>query len=135
LNGVAHIDAWLALNPDCAFWGISYGSNDAAGNTSSTAAFRTNMQTIIDRVLAAGRIPIFPRIPFSSDASHNFIPRFNDVIDALVAQNGLRPGPDLYAWFVAHPEELRDQIHPTDAGIVSINRLWAEAVDGLYPRL
>jgi acyl-CoA thioesterase I len=48
--------------------------------------------------------------------------------------NGLIPGPDLYAWFLAHPEQLRDGLHPTDAGIVAINRLWASAMERLYPR-
>jgi lysophospholipase L1-like esterase len=132
-EGVGHIDAWLALNPDCMYWGIGYGTNDAAGNTSSTVTFAANMQIIIDHVVAAGRIPVLARIPYATDGQHDFLPAFNDVIDDLVATNGLRPGPDFYAWFLAHPDELRDQIHPSDAGIVSMNRLWTEAMDGLYP--
>ena len=56
------------------------------------------------------------------------------MIAELTAQNDLLPGPDLYAWFAAHPEQLRDGIHPTDAGILAINRLWAEAVARAYAR-
>ena len=43
-------------------------------------------------------------------------------------------GPDLYAWFSRHPDELRDGIHPDDRGIVSIIRLWADAMAPLYVR-
>ena len=57
----------------------------------------------------------------------------NAVIDRVTARNGLIPGPDLYAWFSAHPEELSlDGVHPSDAGVLSINRLWYEALTPLY---
>jgi acyl-CoA thioesterase-1 len=88
---------------------------------------------MIGRVRAAGRVPILATIPFASDGHHRYVPAFNAVIDDLTRANALPRGPDLYAWFALHPEELRDGIHPTDEGIASINRLWAEAVDGLYP--
>lgn len=133
-DGVAHVDDWLARNPDARFWAIGYGTNDSAGDATDTAHFRTNMQTIVGRVLAAGRVPILAMIPFANDGQHANIPSFNRVIDGLRAEHGLTAGPDLYAWFLAHPEALRDHLHPNDAGIVAINRLWAEAVDGLYPR-
>jgi acyl-CoA thioesterase-1 len=133
-EGVAHIDEWLRLNPDFHYWALCYGTNDASGDARDTATFKRNVQTIIDRVRAAGRVPILGRIPFASDNNHPNIPMFNLVIDELTMANGLIPGPDLYAWFLAHPEQLRDGLHPTDAGIVAINRLWASAMERLYPR-
>jgi acyl-CoA thioesterase-1 len=134
-EGAAHIVDWLASNPDAHFWAIAYGTNDAAGNATETTRFRTNMQAIVDRVRAAGRVPILATIPFSSDGQHRGIPKFNRVVDELRADNSLRAGPDLYTWFAAHPDELRDDgVHPNDRGIVSMNRLWGEAVDALYPR-
>ena len=81
---------------------------------------------------AAGRVPILATIPFASDGQHRGLPRFNEAIDDLTRANALRRGPDLYAWFAAHPEELRDGLHPNERGVASINRLWAEAVDALY---
>jgi acyl-CoA thioesterase I len=57
----------------------------------------------------------------------------NQVVDRVTLRNGLLPGPDLYAWFKAHPDELGpDGVHPTDTGTRSINRLWYEALRSLY---
>jgi lysophospholipase L1-like esterase len=131
-EGVKHIAAWLQLNRDARFWCIGYGTNDAAGNASDTTAFRTNLLQLIERVELAGRVVILATIPFASDGQHRNIPVFNRVIEELQRGRGLLRGPDLYAWFAAHPDELRDGVHPNERGIGSINRLWAKAVDGLY---
>jgi acyl-CoA thioesterase-1 len=133
-DGVAKIDDWLARNPDAYLWAVAYGTNDAAGNATDTTEFRRNMQTIISRIRSAGRLPILASIPFASDGQHQNIPKFNRVLDELRAANSLPAGPDLYTWFAAHPDELRDGVHPNDRGVVSTNRLWGEAVDALYPR-
>jgi acyl-CoA thioesterase I len=132
-EGLRRIDAWLAKNPDARFWALEYGTNDAAGDAADTTRFRANLKGMIDRVRAAGRVTILATIPFASDGQHRHIPRFNAVIDELARAAALPRGPDLYAWFAQHPDELRDGIHPTEDGIASINRLWAEAADALYP--
>ena len=77
------------------------------------------------------------RIPYTLDAyKDEHVQRLNGVIDQLTARNGLRPGPDLYAWFKDHPQELAaDGIHPATAGSVSINRLWYEALRARYDPL
>jgi acyl-CoA thioesterase I len=133
-QGAARIDDWLAKNRDAHFWAVGYGTNDAAGNTSDTSRFRENMRRIVEHIRAAGRVPILASIPFATDGQHREIPRFNHVIEELRSVYGLPQGPDLYGWFAVHPDQLRDGVHPTDQGSVSINRLWAEAVDPLYPR-
>lgn len=133
-QAAARVDAWLALNPDMRFWAIGFGTNDAAGNNQDTGSFRRQLSTVIARVKAAGHIPIVAKIPYSSDGGHDTVPRFNQVIAELTADNDLLPGPDLYAWFSAHPDQLRDGIHPTDEGALAINRLWADAVASVYPR-
>ena len=93
-EGARHIDAWLARNPDARFWAIAYGTNDAAGDASDTSRFRANMATIVDRVRAAGRVPILATIPFASDGQHRNIPRFNGAIEDLRRARSLPPGPD-----------------------------------------
>ena len=133
-DGLRHIDEWLAKNPDARFFCLAYGTNDAAGDAADASRFKTNLQAMIDRVRAAGRVPILAMIPFASDGHHAHIDRFNQAIDDLRRANALPRGPDLYTWFAAHPGELRDGLHPDDKGIASINRLWAEAVDTLYPQ-
>jgi acyl-CoA thioesterase-1 len=132
-EGAAHIGDWLARNPELHFWAIGYGTNDAAGNSTDTTRFRANLQTIVDSVRGAGRVPILASIPFASDGEHRNIPAFNRVVAELRTASSLPAGPDLYAWFAAHPEELEDGVHPNDRGVVSMNRLWGEAVAALYP--
>lgn len=133
-EGVRHVDEWLARNPDIRFWGLGYGTNDAAGDATDTARFKANLETIVGRIQAAGRVPILASIPFASDGQHPNIPLFNAVIEDLRSARSLPAGPNLHAWFAAHPDELRDGLHPNERGIGSINRLWAEAVDSLYSR-
>ena len=134
-DGAEHIDDWLARNPDAHFWAVGYGSNDSAGNTSDTTAFRAAMKQIVSRLKESGHVPILATIPYSTDGQHANIPSFNRVIEDIRLDNALPKGPDLYAWFSSHPDELRsDGLHPNDKGAKSMNRLWADAVDSLYPR-
>jgi acyl-CoA thioesterase-1 len=131
-DGVRHIDVWLARSPDVAIWGVAYGTNDAAGNAVDTVRFAANLRMIVERIAAARRRPILATIPFASDDQHRGIPLFNEVIEEVRRTHGLVAGPDLYAWFAAHPEELSDGVHPNERGVASIQRLWAEAAEGVY---
>jgi acyl-CoA thioesterase-1 len=131
--GVSAIQDWLALNPDFHIWAIGYGTNDAWQKV-PPGAFEEQLQTIVDRVVAAGRVPVIARIPFAAKGpSDADVRALNEVIDLVTARNGLLPGPDLYAWFSSHPDALsQDGVHPSDAGTRSINRLWYEALRPLY---
>jgi len=133
-DGANRVDDWMARNPDVHFWAIEFGTNDAAGNERDTTTFRKNLQTIVDHLRSANHVPILATIPFANDGQHADLPAFNAVIEEIRSEFGLPRGPDLYAWFLAHPEELRDGLHPNDKGIESMNRLWADAADALYPR-
>jgi acyl-CoA thioesterase I len=143
-NGLARLPADLLLNPDFRFWLIAYGTNDAAGDQVPVATFQSNMQSMIDMVKAAGRIPIMPHIPYSSDASHLDISPYNAAIDALTASNGLLTGPDFYTYFMTNAAtdftcgcsggRTTDYIHPNDVGLQEMNTLWATdpAITALY---
>jgi lysophospholipase L1-like esterase len=132
-HGVSVIEDWLALNPDFHLWAIGYGTNDAWQKV-SPPVFETHLQTIVDRIVAAGRVPLIARIPFAARGpADSDVRALNDVVDLVTARNGLLPGPDLYAWFSAHPDELStDGVHPSETGYRSINRLWYEALRPLY---
>ena len=122
------IDEVLALNPDARVFVLGFGSNDC-----DPAAFRADLVEVIRRVRAAGRIAVVPRIPFRPGSPIDYPARLNAVVDEVTATLLLPRGPDLYAWFAAHPEQLRDGLHPDDRGAVEMSRLWAEAVAPLYP--
>ena len=114
---------------------LGYGTNDAANSQIPPATFKTNMQTMIDMMKAAGREPIIPHIPFSDDGSHGNVPAYNAVVDELTRTNQLQVGPDLYAHFMAHALDqfTSDKLHPNDAGLAAMNQLWADAMRVVYP--
>lgn len=116
---------WLLIgHPTAKYFAICYGRNDIDTNT--TEAFRNNMQTMIDRVIAVGKIPVIPTIVHSLNPGHVGQELYNQVVIDLVAQNNLPSGPDLWTWFLDHPEQLGpDGAHPNAAGNVAINQLWA----------
>ncbi|HVP65715.1 MAG TPA: GDSL-type esterase/lipase family protein [Anaeromyxobacteraceae bacterium] len=128
-DAVRQIDEVLALNPDARVIALCFGSNDW-----DPEAFRADLVRVIGRVREAGRIPVVPRIPFRPDSAVDFAGRLNRVVDELTVELGLLAGPDLYGYFRAHPERLRDGLHPDDAGAVEMIRLWAEAAGPLYER-
>ncbi len=133
-DGAAKLDSWLARNEDARVWALAFGTNDAAGDSEVPAAFRANLESMVTRLERSSRIVMIATIPFSSDGHHRHIADFNTQIEQVRAGHSLLRGPDLYSWFAAHPDELRDGIHPGDRGIASINRLWAEAAAPLYRR-
>jgi hypothetical protein len=139
---VANLDAWLQLNPDYTHWVLAYGLADAEGGQSpADTNFKANMQAAIDKLRAAGKQPILPHVLKTTDADHTQVPAFNKVIDELIVANFLEPAPDLYAWFAAHPEQFcanecegpqDNGVTPTEDGYVSMNKLWATELGGLY---
>lgn len=121
------VDLLLALNPDARVFAIGIGSNDW-----DPGPFRADLERLVRRLREAGRIPIVARIPFRSDSKTDFAGLLSREVDAVTAGFSLLPGPDLHAYFEAHPERLMDGLHPDDAGSVAMSRLWAEAVAPLY---
>lgn len=122
------IDELLALNPDAHVWAILLGSNDG-----TPEMVRDALGPLVARLRAAGKVPVVARIPFQTKYGPDYVAGKNVALDEVVRAAGLAPGPDLYGWFKAHPERLRDGLHPDHAGAVEVNRMWAEAVAELYP--
>jgi lysophospholipase L1-like esterase len=129
------------LNPAYRFFVLGYGTNDA--NRGAKDAYRSNMQSMIDMVKAAGKIPIIPRIPYASNTGYSMTDQYNVIVDDLVATNNLIPGPDFYAFFMANQDDFTcppcgtgrstDGLHPNDTGLQAMNQLWATAAMPLYP--
>ncbi len=133
-EAVLHIEEWLSLNPDASHIGLAYGTNDAWGNKRVTSTnFEKNMRTLVETLLEAGRVPHLASIPYSDSGVHNTLPEFNAVLETLIEEYNLPCGPDLYTFFKKNPTLLSsDSVHPSSAGLVEINRLWAESVAPLY---
>jgi acyl-CoA thioesterase I len=127
-DAVRRIDEILALNPDAKVIALGFGSNDW-----DPKAFRADLEEVVRKVRAAGRIPVVARIPFRTDSPVDYPGRLNAAVDAVTARYGLLPGPDLYGYFQTHRERLKDGLHPDDAGALEVIRRWADAAAPLYP--
>ena len=138
---VSSIDTLLELNPDFHFWILAYGVGDAENNRSPAETnFKASMQKVIDKLKAAGKVPLFPRIEKLTDGNHTTTNDFNAVIDELVTANDLPPAPDLYALFSQKPELLcvtdceegHKGLDFSPEGETAVNELWATTLDPLY---
>ncbi len=125
------IDGYLADFPGL-YFGLSLGTNDAPGN--DPTSFKQQMSQLVDKVLAANKIPVIPTIPYTGEPSHvNAIPKYNAQIEALYTQYGskLVHGPDLYTILYQGRATMFDNptdLHPNAAGDHAIRQAWADAM-------
>ena len=111
---------------------IEMATNDAwGGGDWNLANYTRNMQAIIDSIRGRGMEPIVAR-PIATDSARakwQIHPGYLNAVDSLTKSNRLTPGPDLDAWFRAHPEQLNsDGVHPNAVAAQAIQRLWADAM-------
>jgi lysophospholipase L1-like esterase len=133
---IAHLGEWLQNVPS-KYVTINLGTNDAAGGV-SPAIFYSNMQSLVQTVLAAGKVPVVPTIPYSLDPTHLAnTPALNDQIRALyVAFPSIVPGPDLWTLFLNNPQFISsDKVHPNAQGCAAYRAQWAQfAVGAIYSK-
>ncbi len=135
---VEHLNEYLEYAGNVKFWAIEMGTNDAwGGGDWNLNTYVSNMQTIIDSAKAHGITPVIARIiaTDSAKAGWQINPAFLKAVDKLVEDNDLPAGPDFYAYFKEHPEQLAsDGVHPNGEtkGGQAMHHLWAEALAPLY---
>jgi lysophospholipase L1-like esterase len=121
------------------FVALSFGTNDAVRCTGDCPRrFYANMEAMVQRVIAAGKVPVVPKIPYAwSKDFRDGIPPLNAQIDALyAAYPAIVRGPDLYALFAKRPSLLAmDGLHPTELGSAALRDAWVKAIlaAGIYP--
>ena len=127
---------WLQSYPG-KYVTINLGTNDAASGV-SPSAFYANMSTLVQDVLALGKTPVVPTIPWSRDPWHaQHIPALNAEIHHLYHTcPAVIPGPDLFTFFNDHQDYISaDNVHPTEAGYAALRTLWAAvAAQSIYQR-
>ena len=129
-NGAQNINTWLSVFPG-QYVGIDYGTNDAWGNQTGAAAYYSYEEEIVQAVLAAGKIPVIPKIPFSTNADvADYVPAYNAEIDALyAAYPQIVKGPDFWTFFQNNPSLLgSDGVHPTTAGYTAMGQQWVNTM-------
>lgn len=138
-DGKANIDRWLSGSP-VKYVSIAYGTNDCWGNPNNTSAYYSNTKYMIDAVLKAGKVPVLPKIPYSTnpDVGSN-VGYYNAVIDKLYSEYGdsLVHGPDFDEYFRNNTWGLGpDGVHPNSEGYDGMRKLWAKTMyDNVYSKL
>ena len=118
------IDDSLALYPG-RFVTLNYGTNGGS------AGFSDAMEILIQKVFAAGKIPVIPHMPWSNIPDQLAkAPLINAQIDALYLKYPtILRGPDLYAAFLNRLDWIPSgDVHPSDSGNQELRRQWALAM-------
>ncbi|GAC1413363.1 MAG: hypothetical protein NVSMB66_5120 [Candidatus Doudnabacteria bacterium] len=121
-----NLSNWLSVFPG-KYVDISYGTNDATANM-APATFYSKYSGVIQTVLAAGKIPIVPKIPWAAATTTEVnVPGLNTQIDSLYAAfPSIIKGPDFHTYFLNNPTLIQSGgIHPTENGYAAMKRLWA----------
>jgi lysophospholipase L1-like esterase len=133
-----NLSKYLQMAGNVKYWAIEMGTNDAwNGGNENIPIFKKNLQMIIDSCKARDIQPIIAKVLATNPeiTKWQVNPEYLKAVDDLTRENKLIEGPDLFTWFLKHPEELnggQDGVHPNQAGAASIQRLWAEKMAPLF---
>jgi hypothetical protein len=112
---------------------LSLGTNDIntyPGDAASIDSACNNLVSMANTVIAAGRVPIIPHVPWANTAAIQAnAPLLNARIDALCAANpGFLLGPDLFCYYNDNRNLISsDNVHPSSpAGFQAYRSYWAK---------
>lgn len=130
-DGRNNIDRWLETYAG-KYVSIAYGTNDAWGNQTGAERYYENTKYMIDAILALGKIPVLPKIPYATESGVNtYLDEYNSMIDRLYDEYGskLVHGPDFYEIIKENTDYLSgDGVHPSSEGYEEMRRIWAETM-------
>ncbi|WP_028521043.1 GDSL-type esterase/lipase family protein [Ruminococcus flavefaciens] len=129
-DGRNNIDSWLEICP-AKYVSIAYGTNDAWGSNTPVETYYANTKYMVDAVLAKGKVPVLPTIPFSTNADvAKDLVKYNAQIEKLYEEYGdkIVKGPDFYEFFSKHTDHLADGVHPDGDGYEMMRELWAQTM-------
>jgi lysophospholipase L1-like esterase len=117
---------------------ILLGTNDSGGGVSATT-FRTQMQSLVNTVVASGKeawVALIPPVFLSNGnpdaARNNLIQQYNNVIVNQIVdpQNNIYEGPDFYTFFLdKFGTHYADTIHPNGLGYEAMANEWNDILD------
>ena len=139
-TGQMYIDEFLASFPG-RYVSLDYGTNDANEGGPLIGQYMSNMSTLINKVIAAGKIPVLRKsIPWGCTAGIKANgPTINADLQQLLAQYPQAiAGPDEWSYFQAHQSLISgDCIHPTIGnGNAAYRQVYVQALlSGVYANL
>lgn len=109
---------------------LNYGTN------LGPEGFGAAMEVLVQKVFAAGKIPVIPHMPWSG--LNEWVtkgPLINGQIDALYSKYpAIFRGPDLWTAFYGRTDLIsNNDVHPNDAGNAELRRQWAIAIADIIP--
>jgi lysophospholipase L1-like esterase len=128
-------DHWLSTFPGT-FVGLSYGTNDGANGSAGATPTYSNLVTMVKKVIAAGKRPCIPHVPWAEDADHQTSAKLiNSKIDQIYDQYPqVVRGPDLWAALMNRRDLYQDELHPNAQGRAAYREAWAKAMlSEVYP--
>jgi hypothetical protein len=101
---------------------LNYGTNDG-----DPTSYHANMTALVERILAAGKTPVVPTVPWpnDSDGHRATVRMLNEQLEEIYTSHpGVMRGPDLYTYFETHPEYIGvGDVHPDG---MSVRVAWAD---------
>jgi hypothetical protein len=132
-----YLATWLPLFSG-KYVGLNYGTNDANAGGAPVTNFLSNMTSLVNQVLAAGKIPVIHQTICwgSAPGIQQNGPTINSALASLFASfPQIIQGPDLWSYFQANQSLISaDGIHPTDPaigqgnGYVAYRQQWATSL-------
>lgn len=135
-DGAKHITEWLPMFRG-KYVALSYGTNDA-WNGMRPEEFYNNYKIMVEAVLAAGKVPLIPAIPWSSKIYEIQVngAELNKQIEKIYfAYPKVIRGPDFWKLYKEQPGLLsQDGVHPSlPEGLFAYRKAWADlALDKIY---
>ncbi|UWZ83713.1 glycosyl hydrolase family 18 protein [Occallatibacter riparius] len=136
---IPNIEKFLQDMPAVKFVGLTFGTNDAIGNVPAQT-YCSNMQKIVQYIIAAGKTPIIPTIVASpSSAVQANAPAMNACLAKLEKNYpSIIVGPDLWTLFKGHSKSdgwFFDDLHPSlETGCKALQGAWTNTLlSTIYP--
>jgi GH18 family chitinase len=138
--GIPTIRKWLQDFPAAKYVVLSFGTNEANSNVPA-ATYCSNMQELVQEVIAAGKTPIIPTIVASPSPNVRAnAPAMNGCLAKLRSNYpSIIAGPDMWTLSYIHSVNdgwFSDNGHPSlTTGDPAVRNAWTDAmVQAIYPR-
>lgn len=132
-----YLATWLPLFSG-KYVGLNFGTNDANAGGSPVTNFLSNMTSLVNQVLTAGKVPVIQKTICWGSATgiQTNGPAINSDLATLFSNfPQIIQGPDLWTYFSAHQSLIgADGIHPTDPaagtgnGYIAYRQQWANTL-------
>jgi lysophospholipase L1-like esterase len=131
-DALVWIDSFLNAFPG-KYVTLNFGTNDSWNASGDPVGYASNMQSLINKIKAKGKVAVISTIPWPNNAGGwpENIEAMNAKIQQLYTANpgSVIPGPDLYTLTKGHANYYQDpgNVHFNDLGASVARKAWIDA--------